>query len=243
VLRTALRPRFLALLVVALGLATLFAWLGDWQLSRSRDEAARQARAEAEAELVTPLDDVLAPAEPVTGEDVRRLVDVEGRLDAASILVVPDRDQDGESGAWLLAPLVVGSTRGTLPVVLGWFPDRAPRPAVDGGQVRLVGRLEQSEAPVGGQTPDVEEVPAVASADLVNVWEPPLYTAYLALTDTAPGLEPVPESEPPSGFALQNLSYALQWWLFAGFALFFWWRLVRDGHERELERQQAESAV
>jgi cytochrome oxidase assembly protein ShyY1 len=53
----------------------------------------------------------------------------------------------------------------------------------------------------------------------------------------------VPESEPPSGFALQNLSYALQWWLFAGFAVFFWWRLVRDAHERELERREAESSL
>jgi hypothetical protein len=87
------------------------------------------------------------------------------------------------------------------------------------------------------------QVPAVSSADLVNIWEPPLYTAYLAVTEPVPPLRPVPESEPPSGFALQNLSYALQWWLFAGFAVFFWWRLVKDAHERQLERQEAESSA
>jgi cytochrome oxidase assembly protein ShyY1 len=238
VLRTALRPRFLGLLAVALVLASLFAWLGDWQLARSRDEAAREARAEAEAAAVTDLDELLAPAEPVGGDDVRRLVQAAGDLDTGRVLAVPGRELDGEAGRWLLAPLVVGSTEGTLPVVLG-----AAVPQLPDGRVELTGRLEQSEAPVGGATPDAEEVRAVSSADLVNVWEPPLYTAYLALTEPPAPLRAVPESEPPSGFALQNLSYALQWWLFAGFAVFFWWRLVKDAHERDLEAEQAEFPV
>jgi cytochrome oxidase assembly protein ShyY1 len=245
VLRTATRPRFLGLLAVALLLATLFAWLGDWQLGRARDEAARSALAEAGRQPVAELSDVLAPAEPVTEHDVRRLVSVSGRLDAGEVLRVPDRELDGRAGSWLLAPLRVDGTSGTLPVVLGWLPDGAEVPPLDGGHVDLTGRLEQSEAPVGVDpaAPAPREVPAVSSADLVNLWEPPLYTAYLAVTDPAPPLRPVPESEPPSGFALQNLSYALQWWLFAGFAVFFWWRLVRDAHERELERREAESSL
>lgn len=32
------------------------------------------------------------------------------------------------------------------------------------------------------------------------------------------------------GGNLQNLGYALQWPLFAGFVIFFWWRLVHDPH-------------
>ena len=28
--------------------------------------------------------------------------------------------------------------------------------------------------------------------------------------------------------ASPNGAYALQWWLFAGFAVFVWWRVVRD---------------
>jgi DNA-binding transcriptional regulator of glucitol operon len=34
-------------------------------------------------------------------------------------------------------------------------------------------------------------------------------------------------------FNLQNFGYTIQWWLFAGFALFFWQRIVRD-HARHL---------
>ena len=33
-------------------------------------------------------------------------------------------------------------------------------------------------------------------------------------------------------FSLLNLFYALEWVLFAGFALFLWWRLVQDERER-----------
>ena len=235
-LQTALRPRFVALLVLALLLASGFAWLGDWQLGRARDEAAREVREQALAQPVTPLREVLSPAEPVTGDALRRLVSVRGTLDAGSLLTVPGRELEGEPGSWVLAPVVVDDTGGTLPVVLGWLPDGEQAPEVAGGEVSLTGRLAQSEPPVGGQTPDVEQVPAVSSADLVNVWRPPLYTAYLAVTEPRGPLRPVPEPEQSSGFALQNVSYALQWWAFAGFAVFFWWRIVRDAHEREGDR-------
>lgn len=242
-LRTALRPRFLALLALALLLASVFASLGDWQLGRSRDEASRELRERVAAQPVTPLPQVLAPAEPVTGEDVRRLVTATGRLDTERLLRVPGRELDGAAGSWLLAPLEVDASGGTLPVVLGWLPREAGVPPLPGGSVELTGRLEQSEAPAGGLTPEADEATAVSSADLVNVWDPPVYTAYLALTDPPGPLRPVPESELPSGFSLQNLSYAVQWWVFAGFALFFWWRLVRDAHQRDVERQQAESVA
>ena len=36
--------------------------------------------------------------------------------------------------------------------------------------------------------------------------------------------------------AWQNLSYALQWWVFSLFGLFFWYRLVRDDARGELRR-------
>ena len=34
------------------------------------------------------------------------------------------------------------------------------------------------------------------------------------------------------GFSLQNFGYSIQWWVFAGFACFFWWRIVRDAARR-----------
>ena len=34
--------------------------------------------------------------------------------------------------------------------------------------------------------------------------------------------------KPPSFTSLRNLLYALEWWVFAGFAVFVWWRWCRD---------------
>jgi DNA-binding transcriptional regulator of glucitol operon len=33
-------------------------------------------------------------------------------------------------------------------------------------------------------------------------------------------------------FSIQNFGYAIQWWLFSAFALFLWWRVVRDAYRR-----------
>lgn len=34
------------------------------------------------------------------------------------------------------------------------------------------------------------------------------------------------------GFSLQNSAYAVQWWAFALFGIFLWWRVVRDHARR-----------
>jgi DNA-binding transcriptional regulator of glucitol operon len=36
-------------------------------------------------------------------------------------------------------------------------------------------------------------------------------------------------------FSLQNTGYTIQWWVFAGFTGFFWWRVVRDAAQRRTE--------
>lgn len=33
-------------------------------------------------------------------------------------------------------------------------------------------------------------------------------------------------------FSIQNFGYAIQWWLFSAFALFVWWRALRDAARR-----------
>jgi len=53
----------------------------------------------------------------------------------------------------------------------------------------------------------------------------------------AVALRAVPPTSPGSrSLAWQNLSYAVQWFVFAGFGLFMWWRLVRDDHRGRLHR-------
>lgn len=116
--RTTLRPRLLALLGLALALALLFAELGAWQLGRSR----ASAEAPPERPLV-PLQQVLAPQEPLDGEAVAGPVSVRGTWADAPQQLVVDRAPDGTpgEGAWVLAALAVedGGATALLPVVRG----------------------------------------------------------------------------------------------------------------------------
>jgi DNA-binding transcriptional regulator of glucitol operon len=43
-------------------------------------------------------------------------------------------------------------------------------------------------------------------------------------------------------FDLQNFGYTIQWWLFSAFALFFWYRVVRDAVRRRDEETGVTSA-
>jgi cytochrome oxidase assembly protein ShyY1 len=230
VLRTALRPKWLALLALALALASAFAWLGTWQLDRSRSEATESELRDQAAADPVPLTEVLAPQQALTGEAGRATVLVEGDLDAAEARVSPRRELDGRTGSWVVVPVRVDGAR--LPVVLGWQAGD-DLPALADGEVRLSGTLRSPEAP-SGTSAEGAVLETVSTADLVNLWGSPLYSAYLVASAedaAAAGLEPVPGPDRSgAGFALQNLSYALQWWVFAAFAVFLWWRVVRDDH-------------
>lgn len=245
-LRTALRPRWLALLALALVLASAFAALGSWQLGRSRDQAGDEPVPTGTVRL----QELVEPQTAFTGALLGRTVEVTGELGAPT-LRVEGRALDGERGAWVLNPMVVstGDATATLPVVRGWVPDGARAPAPPSGEVTLTGRLEPSEAPTG-ETPSTAGastvVSSVSSADLLNRWGQPIYTGFL-VTDVpvpADGLTAIPPAPVDDrGFALQNVSYALQWWVFALFAVFIWWRLVRDAHLSETSRLEDDDAL
>ncbi len=57
----------------------------------------------------------------------------------------------------------------------------------------------------------------------------------------ADGLTRVPP--PPigeTGLSWRNAAYALQWWIFAAFAAYMWFRMVRDDHERHPQREETD---
>ena len=238
-LRTALRLRQLALLVIALAVATLCAWAGNWQWERAHEKAPT-AKSIAQ-KPPRPLAAVLKPQETLTGDALSTPVTVTGVFEPSNMVLVK-RTLDGKQGAWVVAPLRVSGTPGLarLPVVLGWQP--VDEPAVldlPDGRVNLTGVLQQPDEP--GPAPVGDTYQSLATAQLVNRWKPPMYTAYLLEQQAQDGLSTVPVPAPKrQGFALQNLSYAFQWFVFAGFAVFLWWRMVRDAHEDEREALVAE---
>lgn len=252
--QAATTPRMLGLLLVFLAIAVVCTRLGVWQLDRAVEraqinEAARVAQQEQAP--ATPLGAVLAPQSTFPGDLVGTKVRVTGRFDGETLLVPGRVGPTGDVGYLVLDRFVVtddgatdgGATDGAatdggvLPVVRGWVADpAAPEPTT--GEVTVQGFLQAGESFERADLPP-GQVAAIAPGQLVNLWGGPAYTGYLVVSDpvdAAIELLP-PPTLPGAGLNLQNLAYALQWWIFGGFAVLLWSRLVRDEARAEAEEQ------
>jgi surfeit locus 1 family protein len=232
--RTALRPRWLALLALVLLVASGMAWLGNWQLDRAREQGGSAQRDRLAAQPV-PLQSVFGAREefPVAGLD--RPVWVEGRWEPGTDLMVPGRRQGEQSGSWVLTALRLDDGS-AVPVVRGFTSSGSSSGSLPTGRVRVDGVLRPGEPAVvrePGESSGLPEgqIERIDPVELIERWSGPLFTGYVVAVPAAgQGLDAVPVVADRSGLALQNLSYAVQWWIFAAFGLLLWWRLVRDDH-------------
>jgi len=258
----------LVVLVLLLGLAAVCVRLGVWQLDRAQlrgQQVERQQVAEHDAAGPERIGDLLAPQVPFRSELVGRRVAVTGTYEAHGQLLVVDRVLDGRKGYLVLTPLRVSDADGSagwsgadpvLPVVRGWVADPTDAGdllAVPDGAVTITGYLQVSEASGAGDTA-AGRTDAISSAWLVNTWGGPIYSGYLVLAEVRPpqptGLavlgRPTFGGGGGGSWNLQNLAYAVQWWIFGGFALFLWVRLVKDeaaGDGEETPAGAAETRV
>jgi surfeit locus 1 family protein len=247
------RPRWVLALLLALGIAAGFALLGQWQLGRAVEQAVVVERP---TEEVRPFAEVAAPDVPTKQAATGQRVEVTGTFVPGDTVIVEGRLNDGASGYWVVAHLeVTDAAPGGLPVALGWAADAdTARDSADrfdasaGGEATVVGRFLPSEAPV---VPDEDGDPfamtTVAVAQLINVWadydDRPVYFGYVTSAEPAAGLEAIASPPPENSVELNwlNVFYAVEWVVFAGFAVFLWYRLVRDAVERERD-EAAEAA-
>lgn len=229
-LRTARTPRMLAVLALLLVVAAVCARLGMWQLERAQlrgDAAAAERAAELAGRSPEPLDAVLQPQTSFRGDLVGVPVEVSGTFGTDELLV-PGRVLDDRVGYLVLTPLTTDDDA-VLAVVRGWVADPTLPPA-PAGSVRVTGYLQAGEA-AGDPVPD-GQVDAISPAELVNRWGGPIYTGYLVVSDVEPAQTGIALLPPPTaqgtGANLQNLAYALQWWIFGALAVLLWLRMVRD---------------
>jgi cytochrome oxidase assembly protein ShyY1 len=244
-------------LAVALLVAALCVRLGVWQLHRAAERAQTADRhVAAESQGPVGIGTLVAPQSPLPGDDVGRSVWVVGQYEPAGQRLVTGRALDGRTGYLVLTPLRVSDdgTGGSswahlsgapvLPVVRGWVasPSDAPGLEVPTGDVRVTGWLQAGEAASGGTAPANPGGPpltdSISTAALVNEWHGPIWDGYLVLTASEPGQVPATDGGPQAlprpvledsgGLNLQSLFYAIEWWVFAAFALVFWVRLARD---------------
>lgn len=237
--RFLLTPRWWGINVFVALAVPFCLFMGTWQLGRFEDRVATHQEATSErpaAEAAAPLESLL----PVDKKTSGRLASASGEY--ADQLLVPDRRLDGRSGFYVLTLLRTDSGK-AVPVVRGWLPgaaDAARAPAAPTGRVEVTGALQSSENSTTKGVHAEGGLPAgqlgvIGAASLVNLVPYELYDAWLTVQTPADGLTPVPAQAPSNtGLdlkAFQNLGYTGEWFVFAAFVLFMWFRLYR----REVE--------
>jgi len=250
------RPRWIAALALALVVAAGFAGLSQWQLARA---VATGTLIERDTETALPIENVAKPQSPVTDRANAQLVTATGRWNAADYSIVSDRLNKGTAGYWVVghfsAGLDSGPTTAGLAVAVGWSADRA---GAVSAQKALEAQASVAVVPIGGryipaegpQDSDFEHgaLSTMTPGAFLNTWSTQdaagVYGGYLTSAVAPPGLTRIDSPKPSSDVEvnLLNIFYAVEWVVFAGFAIFLWYRLVRDTWEREQEEAAEQAA-
>ncbi|MET8474293.1 SURF1 family protein [Streptomyces sp. NPDC006422] len=236
--RFLLTPRWWGINIFVLLAIPVCIFMGSWQLSRFEDRvqdhknASEQTRVN-EKSAPAPLASVL----PVDQETSGKRTTATGRY--GKQLLVPDRTLDDRDGFYVVTLLKVDGTGKALPVVRGWMPGKASAakaPAAPKGEVTVVGALQASESATSNGVSAKGGLPAgqvgvISAASLVNLVPYDVYDGWVTLDKADSGMTAVPATAPEgSGLdlkAFQNLGYTGEWFVFAGFVVFMWFRLVR----------------
>lgn len=243
-----LRPQWIGMLLLCLVVAGVFAWLGQWQLSRAIDTNPPPAGA---TEIVRPLADVVEPGEYLSDPLVGQRVEVTGTWIPGDFIVVASRFNDGVEGYWVTGQLRVADVvqPTSLAVAIGWAQtaEEAADAVVrleseDAAPVTLTGRIISDEGPVPPRD-DVDPftMTRMSPAALLSMWDDTegldVYRQYLASQTAIPPLVDIDSPAPDERSSVNwlNIFYAAEWAVFAGFAFYLWYRLARDQWEKEVE--------
>ncbi|WP_129657692.1 SURF1 family protein [Rothia uropygialis] len=160
-----------------------------------------------------------------------------------------------ESGEQYSVPVARGFTTDSDPGKVGTEPT---------GEMTVVGRLVANEAPVTSQdTKTAGALGSAATAQLANLWDTPLYAGTLTAEAETPVGQPAQvdsdghvksdaQLADPHGSLTKihseqvvdhsvnwlNIFYAIEWVVFAVFAIYLWWRMLADSHERMIHPEK-----
>jgi cytochrome oxidase assembly protein ShyY1 len=235
-------PRWWGINVFVLLAIPFCLFMGVWQLGKFEDRVDTHQEAERAPDPGTLRTEPLERLLPVDKETSGRHAKVSGRY--GEQFLVPDRELDGRSGSYVLTMLKTDGGK-SLPVVRGWLPAGAKAPAPPSGEVAVVGALQASESAgtrgvhAAGGLPE-GQLGMISAGALLNMVTDDVYDAWMTLTTSPAGLTPVPATAAAGTSldlkAFQNLGYTAEWFVFAGFVVFMWFRLLR----REAEAQRDE---
>lgn len=247
ILRTAVTPRWLGFAVLAVIFMIGCFVLGRWQWDRTQDIIQAEQAGRSAPRVV---EEVAEPGGTLTNELIGQPVIAAGSYEPAGQVMVLHRSFNDQPGVWVVTPLLL--TDGSLIAVLrGWLPDAsAPGAIPPAGSVVVTGVVQPDEGFYGEARPDPGTLVAISSVELGKLWGQKTRPGYITLQAQQPAFEPAPTPVPPTvvtdnvAFPIQNLFYAIQWLIFAAFAVVVYGRwLWRDAQDIGAEDDDLSTTV
>lgn len=243
--KTALKLKWIGALLAALAIATGFVLLSGWQFGASETEPPVKIE---KTETPVPLIEHQEVGKELFGTKADQIVTMEGEFVPGTDELIAPRLNDDQKGVWVITEFKVDGAEqdAGIAVVRGWQPEATdPSPAPE-GELEITGRLLPSEGPEFREDLRSATLPTVASAQLANLWDSVLYEGFISAHEITTaqgdaveqaGLTPVYVGPQPQEAQINwlNVFYGLEWVLFAGFAIFLWYRMVRDDYQRDLD--------
>lgn len=225
--RTAITPRWLIALVALIAFIAMSIVLGRWQWDRTQDILTAERAAASEP---LQLEELVNEDGSWSNSDIGRTVILDGEFTADELLL-PNREYQGQAGTWTITRFQLDS-QASIAVVRGWLPNNAHSPSIRTEPTAIRGVLHPNEEFYEGANQD--QVITVDATALSQEWNTPLIEGYVMLQQQDPTLlaadASAPVIVPPTvqvgdvPFPLQNFFYAIQWWIFAAFAIFVYGR-------------------
>lgn len=219
--KVALTPKWIGALFLALAVAAVFALLGQWQLGRALTTVGNKHAAQPAVTLET----LTKPGSGFKTKDTARKVTIE--VNAAEFLGrVANRKQDDKTGTWHVG-LATLSNGDKLVIAYDFSTESDFFAFAPTG--KLAGYYLPSEEP---QNLKGDLFQSLSVEQLINQTDKQIGTVY-------PGFVAIADAQVANPIVIQNQDekteinvlnafYAIEWALFAGFAVFLWWRLVQD---------------
>jgi cytochrome oxidase assembly protein ShyY1 len=249
--RLLLSKKWLGYLGVVVAFALICAMLANWQWNRHEEKMAVVHQLEQRYDAApVPVDAVLPGPSSYDPADEWQPVEMTGRYLVDETLLVRNRPYNGQPGFAVLVPFQIDGGR-VFVVDRGWVPtgndQDAPDvvPAPPTGEVTVIARVKPGEPAVGDRTAvaGTNQIATIQLSEVQKQVDREIYSAaygQLLSEDPTPASAPVKYAEPEIDTGL-NLSYFVQWIMFAAGAFLFLFYVIRQ--EQRNSRADAEEAA
>lgn len=226
--------RWIGFTALVVGAIIGFGLLSMWQWHRADERRIERVALQSSLEASpVPIDDLL----PLGPDDAWRTVAAVGRYSADDQVLVRKRPLDGRNGFWVMARL--DTAAGPVWVNRGWLAATGdalatpPIPAPPPGEVTVTGYVRALEPDLDATGLPAGQVASPSASALAGAEGG--FVQVASSTPAERALVPVPVPTIDEG---RNISYAIQWLIFATVAIAGWFVFLR----REAREDRAEQS-